>query len=375
VDVCGWLEAFSAHPQIGKLNSGSHRSETFSQLSYMFVWSKGEQSTAMETATSTTLQELAEWNSLYKEKFGFVFLICASGRSTAEILNELKRRYSNRPITEFEIAAQEQMKITQLRLAKLFSAQSSTTVAAETTSAVAQAGEKGWQLEREFFVDNLRKPTQNCRSLEFQPLDLAEILPVLTLRATFTVWNAILSSGGLSLTVCLACYSLSLFDRRVTVGVSSNREDRLSMIGAHLASPPNSSNEKTPQAPKRTRPPITTHVLDVARGYPAGGIEVLLETWKGALSGPTFPGSDQSGWRQVGSGKTDTDGRSNPLMSIVDAVTPGVYRISFNTGNYYPSGFFPFVSIVFQITEAQKFEHFHVPLLLSPFGFSTYRGS
>ncbi|XP_074272786.1 uric acid degradation bifunctional protein TTL isoform X2 [Silene latifolia] len=285
VDVCGWLEAFSAHPQIGKLNSGSHRSETFSQ------WSKGEQSTAMATATSTTLQELAEWNSLYKEKFGFVFLICASGRSTAEILNELKRRYSNRPIIEFEIAAQEQMKITELRLAKLFSAQSSTTVAAEPTSAVAKAG------------------------------------------------------------------------------------DRLSMIGAHLASPPNSSNEKIPQAPKRTRPPITTHVLDVARGYPAGGIEVLLETWKGALSGPTFPGSDQSGWRQVGSGKTDNDGRSNPLMSIVDAVTPGVYRISFNTGNYYPSGFFPFVSIVFQITDSQKFEHFHVPLLLSPFGFSTYRGS
>ncbi|KAL9228792.1 hypothetical protein vseg_004333 [Gypsophila vaccaria] len=285
VDVCGWLEAFSAHPQIGKLSSGSNRSETFSQ------WSKGEQSTAMATATSTTLQELAEWNSLYKEKFGFVFLICASGRSTSEILNELKRRYSNRPIVEFEIAAQEQMKITELRLAKLFSEKSSTAAAVEPTSAVAKAG------------------------------------------------------------------------------------DRLSMIGAHLASSPDSSHERTPQPPKRTRPPITTHVLDVARGYPAGGIEVLLESWKGAHPSPTFPGSDPSGWTLVGSGKTDDDGRSNPLMSVVDAVSPGVYRISFNTGKYCPSGFYPFVSIVFEIKDSQQFEHFHVPLLLSPFGFSTYRGS
>ncbi|KAK9757712.1 hypothetical protein RND81_01G181500 [Saponaria officinalis] len=283
VDVCGWLEAFSAHPQIGKPNSGSHTSDTFSQ------WSKGEQSTAMATATSTTLQELAEWNSLYKEKFGFVFLICASGRSTSEILDELKRRYSNRPIIEFEIAAKEQMKITELRLAKLFSAQSSTTAAAKPTSAVAKAG-----------------------------------------------------------------------------------EDRLSTIGAHLLSPPDSSQT---QPPKRTRPPITTHILDVARGYPAGGVEVLLESWTGHHPSPTFPGSDPSGWTLVGSGKTDKDGRSNPLMSVVDAVSPGVYRISFNTGQYCPSGFFPFVSIVFEIKESQKFEHFHVPLLLSPFGFSTYRGS
>ncbi|KAJ6686997.1 2-OXO-4-HYDROXY-4-CARBOXY-5-UREIDOIMIDAZOLINE DECARBOXYLASE-RELATED [Salix purpurea] len=59
-----------------------------------------------------------DWNARYRHKFGFIFLICASGRSTAEILADLKKRYPNRPIVEFEIAAQEQMKVTELRLVK-----------------------------------------------------------------------------------------------------------------------------------------------------------------------------------------------------------------------------------------------------------------
>ncbi|CAI0403959.1 unnamed protein product [Linum tenue] len=84
---------------------------------------------------------------------------------------------------------------------------------------------------------------------------------------------------------------------------------------------------------------------------------------------------DAGGWVYQGSSKTNTDGRSGQLTSIVDAVKPGIYRISFNTGEYNPSGFFPYVSIVFEIRESQKLEHFHVPLLVSPFSFSTYRGS
>ncbi|GLT89302.1 hypothetical protein SLE2022_072900 [Rubroshorea leprosula] len=66
-------------------------------------------------------QELAEWNARYKQKFGHIFIICASGRSTVEILAESKRRCSNRPIVEIEIAAAGQMKVTELRLANLFS--------------------------------------------------------------------------------------------------------------------------------------------------------------------------------------------------------------------------------------------------------------
>ncbi|CAN1299470.1 Uric acid degradation bifunctional protein TTL [Linum perenne] len=114
VDVNGWLEAFAAHPQIGQSSSAAAASHAAS-------WSKGEQSTAISTATNSILQELADWNAQYRQKFGFIFLIFASGRSSAEILLQLKKRYENRPIVEFEIAAQEQMKVTELRLAKLFS--------------------------------------------------------------------------------------------------------------------------------------------------------------------------------------------------------------------------------------------------------------
>ncbi|KAK1401418.1 Hydroxyisourate hydrolase [Heracleum sosnowskyi] len=289
VDVTGWLEAFSAHPQIGQSPSHDHKSPTSAQ------WSKGEQSTAIATATDSTLQELYDWNTCYRKKFGFVFLICASGRSTPEILAELKRRYSNRPLVEFEIAAQEQMKITELRLHKLFS------VAANT-------------------------PTSDTQ----------------------------FSTGG---------------------AMTKAEEERVCIIGSHLASATPSPSTKPSQVSTRTRPPITTHVLDIARGRPASGIEVSLEMWKTDQRRPVFGDFGTNNWTFQGSSTTDKDGRSGHLMTIVDALNPGIYRISFNTGKYNPDGFFPFVSIVFEIRESQKLEHFHVPLLLSPFSYSTYRGS
>lgn len=285
VDVNGWLQAFSAHPQIGHTHSPSVASEASAQ------WSKGEQSTALSTATGSSLQVLSEWNARYREKFGFVFLICASGRTTDEILAELKRRYTNRPIVEFEIAAQEQMKITELRLAKLFSS-------------------------REDISSKTGK------------------------------------------------YS-----------TAKKAEDRISIISSHVIAAPESSSGKPIHHPARTRPPITTHVLDVSRGSPAAGIEILLEMWRGDQSRPTFGATGGGSWVFQGSSATDQDGRSGQLLSIVDNVSPGVYRISFNTGKYIPNGFFPYVSILFEIKDSQKMEHFHVPLLLSPFSFSTYRGS
>ncbi|GJN31680.1 hypothetical protein PR202_gn00018 [Eleusine coracana subsp. coracana] len=163
-------------------------------------------------------EELAEWNAQYREKFGFVFMICASGRTTPEVLAELKRRYVNRPIIELEVAAHEELKITELRLAKLF------------------------------------------------------------------------------------------------------------------------SSEPMVPSPRTEGPAIK---------------------------------SDKA----AGTSVTNNDGRSGQLMDIVDNVTPGFYRISFNTAKYAPSGFFPYVSIIFEIKANQTAEHFHVPLLHSPFSFTTYRGS
>ncbi|XP_043695846.1 uric acid degradation bifunctional protein TTL isoform X2 [Telopea speciosissima] len=287
VDVNGWLEAFAAHPQIGDTKSGNQKSETSAR------WSKGEQSTALATATDSTLQELFEWNSRYRKKFGFVFLICASGRSTPEVLAELKKRYPNRPIIEFETAAQEQMKITELRLAKLFTG-------------------KG-------------------------------ISPPV---------------GG-----------------EYSATQATKAEDRVNIIGAHLTAGSGAPAIKASQSSVRTRPPITTHVLDVSRGSPGAGIEVQLEMWKGTQPRPLFGKLDSGGWIFQGSSITDKDGRSGRLMSIVDNVDPGIYRISFNTGKYSPNGFFPYVAIVFEIRESQRSEHFHVPLLFSPFSFTTYRGS
>ncbi|KAB2026297.1 hypothetical protein ES319_D06G209600v1 [Gossypium barbadense] len=284
VDVIGWLEAFAAHPQIGESPSSHTKSAQ---------WSKGEQSTALATATDSGLQELSDWNARYRQKFGHVFLICASGRSAAEILGELKNRYSNRPIYELEIASQEQMKITELRLRKLFSAKTK----ADSTGS------------------------------------------------------------------------------QYSTAVASKAEKRVGIIGQHLTAPLEGFPAKAPQVQARTRPPITTHVLDVSRGSPAAGIEVHLEMWKSSQPRPSFGGTDIGGWVLEGCSTTDRDGRSGQLMSIVDALCPGVYRISFNTGKYNPGGFFPYVSIVFEIKDTQKFEHFHVPLLLSPFSFSTYRGS
>jgi 5-hydroxyisourate hydrolase len=115
---------------------------------------------------------------------------------------------------------------------------------------------------------------------------------------------------------------------------------------------------------------ITTHVLDTAAGRPARGVPVELERQAESV----FGGS--SSWEPVGVGTTDNDGRNRELTPE-GPVEPGLYRIRFNTAAYFEAtkvkGFFPIVEITFQIEDGTQ--HYHVPLLLSPFGYSTYRGS
>lgn len=109
---------------------------------------------------------------------------------------------------------------------------------------------------------------------------------------------------------------------------------------------------------------ITTHVLDTAIGRPARGVPVHLELQDGTT------------WRELGAGATDDDGRLRTLTPA-GPVAPGRYRIAFDTGAYFKTqgvvGFFPVVEIQFEILDGTA--HYHVPLLLSPFGYSTYRGS
>lgn len=110
--------------------------------------------------------------------------------------------------------------------------------------------------------------------------------------------------------------------------------------------------------------PITTHVLDVSQGRPAAGVPVVLEAAEGA------------GWRELGRGVTDADGRQKTLLAP-GTLPAGTYRLSFDTGAYFKllgsPGFFPAVTVVFEVRSPGG--HHHVPLLLSPFGYSTYRGS
>lgn len=110
---------------------------------------------------------------------------------------------------------------------------------------------------------------------------------------------------------------------------------------------------------------ITTHVLDTARGQPAAGVTVILEVRQG------------SDWHPVGRGATDEKGRLTTLTDNA-ALVPGTYRLTFDLATYHRANgvgaaFFPEARIAFNVRDTD--EHYHVPLLISPFGYTTYRGA
>lgn len=107
-----WLEAFRSHPKIGEKKAA----ETVSAQTQQ--WSGQEQS-GVSDASRKTADTLAELNDAYAKKFGFIFIICATGKSSAEMLKALRDRLTNSAATELQIAAAEQNRITELRLKKL----------------------------------------------------------------------------------------------------------------------------------------------------------------------------------------------------------------------------------------------------------------
>ena len=110
---------------------------------------------------------------------------------------------------------------------------------------------------------------------------------------------------------------------------------------------------------------ITTHILDTSRGRPAASVTVVLDLRTGDAH------------QEICRGVTDADGRLRTLLPQGAPVAPGVYRLTFHTAAYFAGlgveGFYPEVTIAFQIKDSAQ--HYHVPLLLNPFGYSTYRGS
>lgn len=111
---------------------------------------------------------------------------------------------------------------------------------------------------------------------------------------------------------------------------------------------------------------ISTHVLDTARGRPANDMPVRLERR-----------DVSAGWRALGSARTDADGRCAQLLPEDETMPRGSYRLVFDTASYFAGqkieALYPVVEITFQVRSGES--HFHIPLLLSPNGYTTYRGS
>ena len=120
------------------------------------------------------------------------------------------------------------------------------------------------------------------------------------------------------------------------------------------------------QAPIKCMATISTHILDTSRGAPANGVAVCLESQN----------TDES-WIELSHAWTDQDGRVKPFFLVEQAINEGTYRLVFDTEPYYSSlsvdCFYPQVTVVFKVSDSSQ--HYHVPLLISPYGFSTYRGS
>jgi 5-hydroxyisourate hydrolase len=114
---------------------------------------------------------------------------------------------------------------------------------------------------------------------------------------------------------------------------------------------------------------ITTHILDTTKGRPAEGITIVL------YSGQNDEWQNDE-WTEIGRGITNIDGRIADLLKEGVLLPFGIYKMRFETKDYFDKvpieTFYPYVEIIFDI---KVYEHYHIPLLLNPFGYSTYRGS
>ena len=118
---------------------------------------------------------------------------------------------------------------------------------------------------------------------------------------------------------------------------------------------------------------ITTHILDTTKGKPAEGVTVILY---GGENNARLKEKTGQGWIELTRGKTSADGRLGDLLNKDDLLHFGIYKMRFETKDYFDKDriktFYPYVEIIFEIEVGQ---HYHIPLLLNPFGYSTYRGS
>jgi len=131
-----------------------------------------------------------------------------------------------------------------------------------------------------------------------------------------------------------------------------------------LILPQLAGSNRTPDSGVK-RGPITVHVLDTVLGKPAPGLAVVLER------------RSDPGWKELARGRTDDSGRIDGLLEPGTPLPAGIYRITYQTGDYFArrkvTTFYPEVQVIFEVREPNA--HHHLPLLLSPYGYTTYRGS
>ncbi|CAO2650188.1 Nn.00g014800.m01.CDS01 [Neocucurbitaria sp. VM-36] len=165
---------------------------------------------------------------------------------------------------------------------------------------------------------------------------------------------------------------------------TSPATQRIEALSQQLTNSPNPSITATTMASPDKKPPITCHVLDTTLGRPASSIPVTL-----TLHNPNSPSSASSSPLKF-SATTNSDGRvtswtpsspfsSDPLESIFQQEGDQKYSLTFDTEEYFGARavktFFPEVEVKFLVRQEAKGEHYHVPVLLGPFGYTTYRGS
>ena len=129
---------------------------------------------------------------------------------------------------------------------------------------------------------------------------------------------------------------------------------------------------------------ITTHILDTTKGRPAQGVAIILYKGETDASLPTDeykdeqsdPDSYRNGWTEIARGMTNADGRIADLLKKDFVLQRGIYKMRFETEDYFAKDnvvtFYPYVEIIFDITTE---EHYHIPLLINPFAYNTYKGS
>jgi 2-oxo-4-hydroxy-4-carboxy-5-ureidoimidazoline decarboxylase len=246
-------EAMAGHPPIGRPRPGDPTS--------------AREQRGMAGASEELRAQMLELNLAYQDRFGHVFLICATGRTAADIHAELRRRLTNDPDTERATVRTELTKIVHLRLDKLLTDAATTNTATTNTA------------------------TTN----------------------TDAATDADAGAGG----------------------------GAVAGAGADVT--------------------VSTHVLDTARGVPAVGLRVRVERWGGG------------GWVACGGGVTGADGRVGALLA--GGGPGGEYRLVFETGEWFDragtGGLYPEVAVVVRAGRG----HLHVPLLLGPYSYMTYRGS